>query len=237
MTSVGLTAGCSLDVESAVPSEEEMAETIDLQAEDEAETSITSTSTTSASTTPSTATSSTETSTSSSTTASTTLSTTTSSTATSTTSAKSDDSATPKETTAAAGSESGDAEPGLQFDFGSVERWSGLGTDRVTIEFDRYQMDDGRYGPALTTEVQLAGATDLVWRNENPKLRTYVVSPSVEALALDPAWLVEACGSAEEPEARYQTMDLEEFLSKYTFVGLAFDGDGQIIRFREQTSC
>ncbi len=146
---------------------------------------------------------------------------------------------TGKETTVATAppTDSGDAEVGLQFDFGTVESWSGLGAEQVTIRFDRYQMDDGRYGPTLTTEVQLAGATDLIWRNENPKLRTYVVSPAVEALALDPTWLVEACSQVDQPEARYQTMNLEEFLSKYTFVGLTFDGNGQIIRFREQSSC
>ncbi len=147
---------------------------------------------------------------------------------------------TSKETPAPAApaGQSGDAEPDLLFDFGEVRGWAGLGTDQVTIEFDRYQLDDGRQGPSLTEEVTLAGATDLSWLNQNPRLRTYVLSPAVEALALDPTWLVEACAGADFPlPVRYQTVNLEEFLSKYSFVGLSFDDRGQIIRLRDQTAC
>lgn len=85
-----------------------------------------------------------------------------------------------------------DAEPGLQYDIGSITEMQDIEGTKV-ISFDRFQVynDNGDLvsGTELSTEFSLGASTDWPFVNENPKLRSYPLAPSVATFVTSDEWL------------------------------------------------
>lgn len=134
-----------------------------------------------------------------------------------------------------------DAESNLRFDVGSIEGTVEL--DGVHwISFDRFQDLEGRNGTDWNTEPLYAAATDANFINQNPRLRNFPLSPSVDVLLmanLDAVCLWWFDPDAGEREIRWESVGVAgvgNMVDQY-FVSLTFDGAGNVIRIRDQRGC
>ena len=128
-----------------------------------------------------------------------------------------------------------EAEADLRFDFGAIVGTS-ITDDGAWIQFDRYQLADGRNGTELTQEVQMAGATDLGWANTNTRLRWYRLAPDVEVLELEADWFNRLCVDFAE-EVVHAPSSINRLLAlDARLVSLTFE-DQEVTRIRDQRSC
>ena len=136
-----------------------------------------------------------------------------------------------------------DAEPGLGFDVGVI--WTyGEGY----IDFDRYQLcfyECYNEGPEFIEEPTRVPAQSDAYANQNPRLRTYPVSPAVEVLLPDASvdQEEEVCSSAgSKPKWVSGDIDqLEAFFATQPYpdpiVGLTFGSQGEVVRIRVLWQC
>ncbi len=127
------------------------------------------------------------------------------------------------------------AESGLRFDYGEIERVETVG-DVTWIWFDRWTFATLQ-GTELTEEPRWEMATD--WHgggNVNPRQRRYPLASEATVLEIDPVDFVEACGDLDLPWAFVQT-DIETLAGHASLASLTFNADGEVTLARDQRGC
>ncbi len=138
-----------------------------------------------------------------------------------------------------------DAEDGLRFDVGHITSIEDI--DGVTfIQFDRYQGYNENLvlisGVELQEEYIIGAITDWPFINENPKLRSYPVTPSAQVLITSQDWLAgqdEFCGGDSSQigvPIEFVPTVLETGLSGVV-ASLAFDNLGWVTSLRFMLTC
>ena len=136
---------------------------------------------------------------------------------------------------------SNDAEPNLRFDVGAVVDWSLNDDGSASIQFDRFQRyPNGENGVDFDEEPGGLSASDVVYINENPRLRTYIVAPAAEALIADAAWFRDTCAGQQTGAPTFNSVSVAEFLGQFAgsgTVSLTFDSDRRVVLLRDQRNC
>ena len=129
-----------------------------------------------------------------------------------------------------------EAESNLRYDFGAIVGTSVEGG--VTwVQFDRYQLGIGENGTDLTREVRIEGATDLLWANNNPRLRWFPVASDVEVLELEPGWSELICDGSPDDDVGFVASSLDRLISlDARLVSLTFV-NREVAVIRDQRSC
>ena len=126
---------------------------------------------------------------------------------------------------------------GQRFDFGTVKRVRKPGNDWV-VDFDRAQLEENgslNSGVTLTQEPVLVGNIDQPYVNENPRIRTFTVSPDATVLRLTPGW------TCDTGTPTWDTITLAQLafwgVGSDTQDALTFDDLGQVTRIRLSRPC
>ena len=144
-------------------------------------------------------------------------------------------------TTSATGAEDWD---GVRFDFGIIDRIDRTEDGRTLVVFDRTQIADDppRSAPDFTEEPIYFGNTDVVYLNDNPRLRTYVAARTVEVLRLaNPQQACSGLTDERQPPV-WRSISVDDVVDgalweDFDQVALTFDADGRVTRIRLSSGC
>lgn len=129
-----------------------------------------------------------------------------------------------------------DAEPNLQYDIGTIEQV--VDDDGVLyVRFNRWQrIEDGASGPAFTDPPTNAGATDVRFIDENPRLRSYPIAPQAFVGEISN---YDALCNFQEDEPQYQPAELPTLVQQYpdALFTLTFNEFGEVIEATDERSC
>ena len=149
--------------------------------------------------------------------------------------------ATTTTTTSATGAEDWD---GVRFDFGIIDRIDRTEDGRTLVVFDRTQIADDppRSAPDFTEEPIYFGNTDVVYLNDNPRLRTYVAARAVEVLRLaNPQQACSGLTDDRQPPV-WRSISVDQVVdgalwNDFDQVALTFAADGRVTRIRLSSGC
>lgn len=134
---------------------------------------------------------------------------------------------------------------GVRFDFGIIDRIDRTEDGRTLVVFDRTQLDldPPRSAPDFTEEPVHYANTDVIYKNDNTRLRTYVADDRVEVLRLANA--EQACSGLTDDRREapvWQPTSVDAVVDAalwddYDQVALTFDPRGLVIRIRLSSGC
>lgn len=128
----------------------------------------------------------------------------------------------------------------VRFDAGIVDRIDRTEDGLTRIVFDRVQVE-GKQAKDFTEEPIYAGNTDVVYQNDNTRLRTYIAAPTIEVLKL--ANVQETCsGNENRTDPVWTRITVDEAVNESIWrelqqVSVTFDGAGHVTRLRFSSGC